>query len=333
MILTEEIWDYRKRDRDNSKARITPTGTISKSPAGLATFDEILEKFFCQTFGVAKIRMEWAYGFYEGLHQHKDFVALDEIRKIIDNEMDELCHWHQEQWLEKVKERLIVASENEDENVEILAANFIKKDVLEATLSTITGQRFETRLKDLVERALAVCSQVHNERNGEIKPKDPQLDEQTVEQVEFVEEKGNLEKNVVGKIGELFQITPGEDYNPFIRGLIELYQAIKQSYVEEILTELHKSVDHENQGKLVNAIQLAHAIESVSPTTAVTTERRSRSSRVSFTSNPISIDVSASIAWIMHSGFDSEKSADSIPMEILVSRIGGANLYPVAQNF
>lgn len=28
-------------------------------------------------------------------------------------QMDELCHWHQEQWLEKVKERLIVASENE----------------------------------------------------------------------------------------------------------------------------------------------------------------------------------------------------------------------------
>lgn len=31
--------------------------------------------------------MEWAYGFYEGLRRYKDFMALDEMRKIIDNEV------------------------------------------------------------------------------------------------------------------------------------------------------------------------------------------------------------------------------------------------------
>lgn len=77
--------------------------------------------------------------------------------------------------------------------------------MLETTLSTITGQRFETRLKDLIKRALEVCSQVHNEQNDEIKIKD-QASEQAVEPTELMEEKINLEKNVIGKIGELFQI-------------------------------------------------------------------------------------------------------------------------------
>ncbi|VDP22524.1 unnamed protein product [Echinostoma caproni] len=178
------------------------------------TFDEALENFFNQTYGLQKIRLEWAYGFYEGLARHSDYIALNELKKIIDNEMEESCHWHLQQWLEKVKELLIFLSESEDNQRTNRAFKAITKDTLENVFISVAGERFENKVNLLVECALEVSARALAESKKEAGLNDGEVRlsaERTMEQSEPLENEGKVKHSEVNNVEDLFR-TAGQLY-------------------------------------------------------------------------------------------------------------------------
>ncbi|CAI2728539.1 unnamed protein product [Schistosoma spindalis] len=107
LLLTHELWTTRKNEKDSAKMKIqSKLPTIIQNVS--KTFDEFLCNFFKQIYGIEQIRIEWVYGFYEMLIKENNNYKLNELRMIIENKMDEECHWHLESWILFIKEQILI---------------------------------------------------------------------------------------------------------------------------------------------------------------------------------------------------------------------------------
>ncbi|VDP98733.1 unnamed protein product, partial [Trichobilharzia regenti] len=100
-----------------------PAGTQSKSPSThhqhrdvFKSFDEFLNHFFKQIYGIEQIRIEWAHTFYSMLVKETHCYKLIELKKIIDNKMDEECHWHFESWIKSIEEQILLFIDSNNNN-------------------------------------------------------------------------------------------------------------------------------------------------------------------------------------------------------------------------
>ncbi|TGZ39761.1 hypothetical protein CRM22_011245 [Opisthorchis felineus] len=310
LLLTDEIWKQRKQEKETYKARFTPVTPVSKpSVACWKPFDEFLENFFIQVYGIPRIRLEWAYTYYEAITNHKDYLSLQEVKRIIDNELDENCHWQLFTWLEQA-ERLIsgVATDiSENEETEHLV---VSRDQLQAVLYELTGPQFESKIESLLEKAIMVSGkdmEAHRNENRSLVDKEKMID-----------------------VKALFFKDPGEEFNPFIRELISLYGGIKLGFVEEIVSTLEKSLDNEAEIKEVNAAQIRDAIYVAYSASRVTSDAASAKRELNITEPTRKSDIEACIEWVMRPSIN-ESPVQSIPYEMAVKRLRGSNIFPLTR--
>ncbi|KAF8572222.1 hypothetical protein P879_00281 [Paragonimus westermani] len=335
LIVTQEIWSQRKCEKDAvkeslgvrrrslarrrmSQSRPTPTGHTSKtSVVHVTTFDEFIDGFFTRFCGIPQMRIEWAYAFYEAISRHKDYFSLNEIRKIIDNEMDEACHWHLQAWLETVKGQV-----TQDIQIDGSDKNLISRADLKSALSKLTGRHFQVQLDRLVDEAFNLCKR---SLKGRVKETETAVERMTTA---CSERDTNVDEDDMVDVQELFQTHPTEDYNSFLRELISLYEGTKSAFVEEISTELQKiSDDGSEDKKSVTAVQLKHAIELVSSNNAITTDSHHKGEKITFVDRTMLPDVDSCLAWIMQPRLG-QPALQSMSYQMAMKRVAGANLYP-----
>ncbi|KAF7232165.1 hypothetical protein EG68_07758 [Paragonimus skrjabini miyazakii] len=304
--------------RDCLIARPAPTGHTSKtSVVHVTTFDEFLDGFFVRFCGIPQMRIEWAYAFYEAISRHKDYFSLNEIRKVIDNETDEACHWHLQTWLETVKGQVTQAIRIDDSDKKL-----INRADLKSALNTITGQQFQVQLDRLVEEAFSLCKR---SSKGRVRETETAVERMTTANSD---RDTNVDEDDMVDVQELFQTHPTEDYNSFLRELIALYEGIKSAFIEEISTELQKSSDDGSEDKRsVTAVQLKQAIELVSSSNVVTADSHHKGEKITFVDRTIMSDVDSCLAWIMQPRLN-QPTLQSMSYEMAVKRMAGANLYP-----
>ncbi|GAA56871.1 translin-associated factor X-interacting protein 1 [Clonorchis sinensis] len=239
-------------------ARFAPVTAVSKTSVTCwKPFDEFLENFFIQVYGIPRIRLEWAYTYYEAITNHKDYLSLQEVKRIIDNEVSSAFTTNEQftisltktatgiclRGLNKLKGLSVVLLQvihnniSDSEETEHLV---VSRDQLQAVLYELTGSQFESKIENLLEKAIMV--------NG----KDMEAQRN--------ENRSLLDKEKLFDVKLLFFKDPGEEFNPFIRELIALYGGIKLGFVEEIVSTLEKSLDNEAEIKEVTAAQLRDAI-------------------------------------------------------------------------
>ncbi|OON15205.1 hypothetical protein X801_08995, partial [Opisthorchis viverrini] len=239
LLLTDEIWKQRKQEKETYKARFTPAPAMSKpSVTNWRPFDEFLENFFTQVYGIPRIRLEWAYTYNEAITNHKDYLSLHEVKCIIDNEVSLAFNTNKlftislmktatgicSRGLNKLKGlsavllQVIHNNISEGEETELLV---VSRDQLQAVLYELTGAQFESNIESLLEKATMV--------NG--KDMEAQRNENS----------SQLDKKILIDVKALFFKDPGEEFNPFIRELIALYEGIKLGFVEEVVSKLEKS--------------------------------------------------------------------------------------------
>nr|CAH8847502.1 unnamed protein product [Trichobilharzia regenti] len=144
LLIVHELWLTRKSEKDFIKEQSLgqrrrlltsrrlsqvqtrshpPAGTQSKSPSThhqhrdvFKSFDEFLNHFFKQIYGIEQIRIEWAHTFYSMLVKETHCYKLIELKKIIDNKMDEECHWHFESWIKSIEEQILLFIDSNNNN-------------------------------------------------------------------------------------------------------------------------------------------------------------------------------------------------------------------------
>ncbi|KAF5400859.1 hypothetical protein PHET_06076 [Paragonimus heterotremus] len=320
-LIHQESLGVRRRSlarRRMSQARPAPTGHTSKtSVVHVTTFDEFLDGFFARFCGIPQMRIEWAYAFYEAISRHKDYFSLNEVRKIIDNETDEACHWHLQTWLETVKGQIIQAIQ-----IDSLDKKLINRADLKSALSTITGQQFQVQLDRLVDEAFNLCKR---SSKGRVKETETAVERMTTASSD---RDTNIDEDDMVDVKELFLTHSTEDYNSFLRELIALYEGTKSAFIEEISTELQKTLDDRSEDKKsVTAAQLKQAIELVSSSSVVTADSHHKEEKITFVDRTMLSDVDSCLAWIMQPQL-SQSAVQSMSYETAVKRMAGANLYP-----
>ncbi|CAL8069837.1 unnamed protein product [Calicophoron daubneyi] len=336
LLLTREIWAARMKEREAFKIRTPDTGKKAKTQQiPKTTFDEFLETFFTRAFGLTQMRIEWAYGYYEAQERYKDYFDLAEIRKVIDNQMNEACHWHLHSWLGKIKEHVLKFTRRTSSATsnDPSAPKTIDRGDLKSALSALTGVHNEVKLDKLVEAAFSVFGSSLSVDSGQKQSITSISRASTVSLSDSgTGKKQNTnvvsdEKAFIPDVEKLFAVKAGEDYNPFIRELIFLYESIKSSYVEEIMTELQKSADNGAEGMKITGDQLKHAVNSISPPTAITSDTQTKSNRNDALECPASLDIDANIEWIMNAKSE-QGVTQSMPFEAVKMRLMGSNIFP-----
>nr|CAH8847493.1 unnamed protein product [Trichobilharzia regenti] len=198
LLIVHELWLTRKSEKDFIKEQSLgqrrrlltsrrlsqvqtrshpPAGTQSKSPSThhqhrdvFKSFDEFLNHFFKQIYGIEQIRIEWAHTFYSMLVKETHCYKLIELKKIIDNKMDEECHWHFESWIKSIEEQILlfIDSNNNNNNSSMIfplntegiheKKKLILKQTLSEALLDILGQKNLNRLDTLIQTASEYAS-------------------------------------------------------------------------------------------------------------------------------------------------------------------------------
>ncbi|VDL89115.1 unnamed protein product [Schistocephalus solidus] len=92
LLLVEDIWTKRKTQLAEFLDKCALTDE-SEQPS-LPSFDEFLANYFQANFGLSALRKEWAYALYNSADFYSECEELVQLRKIIDNQMDEAYHWY-----------------------------------------------------------------------------------------------------------------------------------------------------------------------------------------------------------------------------------------------
>ncbi|VDP37928.1 unnamed protein product [Schistosoma curassoni] len=174
LLLTHEVWKARKNEKDSLKVkrrrslasrRLSQMKIQSKLPTIVQNvskaFDEFLCNFFKQIYGIEQIRIEWVYGFYEMLIKENNNYKLNELRMIIENKMDEECHWHLESWILFIKEQILIFIDSSNNSSVIMPTTenseekqkVILKQTLHEALLNIFSQQDLNNLNIIIESA------------------------------------------------------------------------------------------------------------------------------------------------------------------------------------
>ncbi|KAL3313886.1 Translin-associated factor X-interacting protein 1 [Cichlidogyrus casuarinus] len=115
LLLINEIWKQRSLElvKITQEAVAQEDATEEEDPLlasmsgpQVRSFDEFLADFFTANFPIELMRVEWANGFYDLLGIMVDVEEMAELRRVIDNEQDEACHWRFKMYLDQVKMQL-----------------------------------------------------------------------------------------------------------------------------------------------------------------------------------------------------------------------------------
>ncbi|CAH8517912.1 unnamed protein product [Heterobilharzia americana] len=342
LLMTHELWTARKNERDETKMKAhPPTGTQSKLSTShqqkhleaLKPFDQFVNHFFKQIYGIEQIRIEWAYTFYSMLVREKSNYKLIELKMIINNKMDEECHWHLESWLKSIKEQILIFIDSNYNNnshgntitplLNMQSDQDKQKLILQQTLYeallNIFGQRNLNKLDKLIQSA----SEYASLRTKESSNLSSYIKEETNSNLNQVNIQHMIDFN------KLFENTNDEDYNPFINELISIYKQMKTAFINDVVVELQKFMSTEAQSNSVTLAQLKNIIETISPSTAVKSNLRPKSGKSVTLQQPsysLSPDIESSLKWIFRIN-PNESLVQSLPLNILIARLAGCNLF------
>ncbi|CAI2728538.1 unnamed protein product [Schistosoma spindalis] len=347
LLLTHELWTTRKNEKDSAKEhsigqrrrslasrRLSQMKIQSKLPTIIQnvskTFDEFLCNFFKQIYGIEQIRIEWVYGFYEMLIKENNNYKLNELRMIIENKMDEECHWHLESWILFIKEQILIfidssnsipvimpTTENSEEKQKV-----ILKQTLHEALLNIFSQQDLNNLNIIIESA---------EEYASLQIKDSSAKSLTNMDEGESKDNDSMQTNLQNMLdfNKLFDNAHDEDFNPFLKELISIYKHLKATFVNGIVTELQKLKSDGVQSSNVTLVQIKHAIECIAPSTAVTLNVRPKSGKPITTQQQqytLSIDIESSLEWLFKIN-PNDSPLQSIPLNQLTTRLEGCNLF------
>ncbi|CAI2728534.1 unnamed protein product [Schistosoma spindalis] len=329
LLLTHELWTTRKNEKDSAKMKIqSKLPTIIQNVS--KTFDEFLCNFFKQIYGIEQIRIEWVYGFYEMLIKENNNYKLNELRMIIENKMDEECHWHLESWILFIKEQILIfidssnsipvimpTTENSEEKQKV-----ILKQTLHEALLNIFSQQDLNNLNIIIESA---------EEYASLQIKDSSAKSLTNMDEGESKDNDSMQTNLQNMLdfNKLFDNAHDEDFNPFLKELISIYKHLKATFVNGIVTELQKLKSDGVQSSNVTLVQIKHAIECIAPSTAVTLNVRPKSGKPITTQQQqytLSIDIESSLEWLFKIN-PNDSPLQSIPLNQLTTRLEGCNLF------
>ncbi|TNN08390.1 Translin-associated factor X-interacting protein isoform 2 [Schistosoma japonicum] len=327
LLLIHELWISRKNEKDTIKMKTPP-----KSPTNiqhtLRSFDEFLHNFFKQIYGLEQIRIEWAYGFYEMLIKEKNNYKLNELKRIIENKMDEECHWHLESWIKWIKEQIITFIDMNNNNTTSMPTSvkaeseqkIILKQILHEALLNIFNQQDLNNFIILMKSA---------EEYGSLQIKDASvIPLSSINNNECNDNEKEVNVEDVLDFNKLFNNVCDEDYNPFLKELISLYKQLKTAFINDIISELQKLTSDGVQTSNVTLIQVRHAIESIAPPTAVTSNTGTKSGKpamIQQQSMP-AIDIESSLEWLFKINPNSPP-VQSVTLNSLITRLEGCNLF------
>ncbi|CAH8502452.1 unnamed protein product [Schistosoma turkestanicum] len=323
LLLTHEIWTARKNEKDSAKMK-----PQSKSPSGsggiqsaVKSFDEFLCNFFQQTYGgIEQIRIEWAYGFYEILIKEKNNYKLTELKMIIENKMDEECHWHLESWIQWIKEQILIFIDNNSVTMPTSESKqtIILKQTLHEALLNIFSQQNLSNLNTIIQSA---------EEYASLLLKDSSLP--SMDEGETKEDDG-IQTNVQDMLdfNKLFNNAYDEDFNPFLKELISIYAQLKTTFINGIIIELQKSDGVQTSN--VTSVQVRRAVESIAPSTAVTLNVKPKNEKtVAAQQQPtLSIDIESSLEWLFRIN-PNDSPLQSVALNRLIPRLEGCNLFRI----
>ncbi|CAH8531955.1 unnamed protein product [Schistosoma intercalatum] len=329
LLLTHELWKARKNEKDSLKMKIqsklpTIVQNVSKP------FDEFLCNFFKQIYGIEQIRIEWVYGFYEMLIKENNNYKLNELRMIIENKMDEECHWHLESWILFIKEQILIFIDSSNNSSVIMSTTenseekqkVILKQTLHEALLNIFSQQDLNNLNIIIESA---------EEYASLQIKDSSPKSLTNMDEGESKDNDNIQTNLQNMLdfNKLFDNVYDEDFNPFLKELISIYKHLKATFVNGIVTELQKLKSDGVQSNNVTSVQVKHAIECIAPSTAVTLNVRPKSGKPITTQQQqytLSIDIESSLEWLFKIN-PNDSPLQSIPLNQLTTRLEGCNLF------
>lgn len=328
LLLTHEIWKTRKNEKDSVKTKPQlKSSTIG--PNVSKSFDEFLYNFFKQIYGIEQIRIEWAYGFYEMLIKETNNYKLNELRMIIENKMDEECHWHLESWILFIKEQMLTFIDSSNNSSVIMPTTenseqqkVILKQTLHEALLNIFSQQDLINLNIIIQSA---------EEYAGLQIKDSPA--KALTNMDEGENKDNesIQTNLHNMLdfNKLFNNPNDEDFNPFLKELVSIYKHLKTTFLNGIITELQKLTSDGVQFSNVTLAQVRHTIERIAPSTAVTLNVRPKSGRPITTQQQqytLSIDIESSLEWLFRIN-PSDSPLQSISLNQLTTRLEGCNLF------
>ncbi|CAH8556101.1 unnamed protein product [Schistosoma haematobium] len=347
LLLTHELWKARKNEKDSLKEhsveqrrrslasrRLSQMKIQSKLPTIVQNvskpFDEFLCNFFKQIYGIEQIRIEWVYGFYEMLIKENNNYKLNELRMIIENKMDEECHWHLESWILFIKEQILIFIDSSNNSSVIMPTTenseekqkVILKQTLHEALLNIFSQQDLNNLNIIIESA---------EEYASLQIKDSSPKSLTNMDEGESKDNDNIQTNLQNMLdfNKLFDNVHDEDFNPFLKELISIYKHLKATFVNGIVTELQKLKSDGVQSNNVTSVQVKHAIECIAPSTAVTLNVRPKSGKPITTQQQqytLSIDIESSLEWLFKIN-PNDSPLQSIPLNQLTTRLEGCNLF------
>ncbi|CAH8847655.1 unnamed protein product [Trichobilharzia szidati] len=352
LLLVHELWLARKSEKDSIKTRShPPAGTQTKSPSShhkqyrdlYKSFDEFLNHFFKQIYGIEQIRIEWAHTFYSMLVKEKHYYKLIELKKIIDNKMDEECHWHFESWIKSIEERILIFIDSNNNNNNNSSTIFplntegiherkklILKQTLNEALLDIFGQKNLNRLDTLIQTASDYASlrikEPSNMSSSSISVELPSLSNLNMKGGSEPNENQVSTQDMID-FNKLFEDIQAEDINPFISELLSIYKQLKTAFINDIVSELQKLTSNEVQQNSITLTELKNAIETISPSTAVTFNLQPKSGKTITTQSVQSLDADSTLEWIFKTN-PNEPLVQSLTLNTLIKRLEGSNLFP-----
>ncbi|CAH8847652.1 unnamed protein product [Trichobilharzia szidati] len=370
LLLVHELWLARKSEKDSIKEQSLgqrrrsltsrrlsqtrshpPAGTQTKSPSShhkqyrdlYKSFDEFLNHFFKQIYGIEQIRIEWAHTFYSMLVKEKHYYKLIELKKIIDNKMDEECHWHFESWIKSIEERILIFIDSNNNNNNNSSTIFplntegiherkklILKQTLNEALLDIFGQKNLNRLDTLIQTASDYASlrikEPSNMSSSSISVELPSLSNLNMKGGSEPNENQVSTQDMID-FNKLFEDIQAEDINPFISELLSIYKQLKTAFINDIVSELQKLTSNEVQQNSITLTELKNAIETISPSTAVTFNLQPKSGKTITTQSVQSLDADSTLEWIFKTN-PNEPLVQSLTLNTLIKRLEGSNLFP-----
>nr|CAH8847484.1 unnamed protein product [Trichobilharzia regenti] len=370
LLIVHELWLTRKSEKDFIKEQSLgqrrrlltsrrlsqvqtrshpPAGTQSKSPSThhqhrdvFKSFDEFLNHFFKQIYGIEQIRIEWAHTFYSMLVKETHCYKLIELKKIIDNKMDEECHWHFESWIKSIEEQILlfIDSNNNNNNSSMIfplntegiheKKKLILKQTLSEALLDILGQKNLNRLDTLIQTASEYASlQIKEPSNLSSSSTSVELPSLSNLNMKGGSEPNQYQVSIQYMIdfNKLFEDIHAEDINPFISELLSVYKQLKTAFINDIVSEIQKLTSNEVQQNSITLTELKNAIETISPSTAVTFNLQPKSGKTISTQSVQSLDADSTLEWIFKIN-PNEPLVQSLTLNTLIKRLEGSNLFP-----
>nr|CAH8847481.1 unnamed protein product [Trichobilharzia regenti] len=352
LLIVHELWLTRKSEKDFIKVQTRshpPAGTQSKSPSThhqhrdvFKSFDEFLNHFFKQIYGIEQIRIEWAHTFYSMLVKETHCYKLIELKKIIDNKMDEECHWHFESWIKSIEEQILlfIDSNNNNNNSSMIfplntegiheKKKLILKQTLSEALLDILGQKNLNRLDTLIQTASEYASlQIKEPSNLSSSSTSVELPSLSNLNMKGGSEPNQYQVSIQYMIdfNKLFEDIHAEDINPFISELLSVYKQLKTAFINDIVSEIQKLTSNEVQQNSITLTELKNAIETISPSTAVTFNLQPKSGKTISTQSVQSLDADSTLEWIFKIN-PNEPLVQSLTLNTLIKRLEGSNLFP-----